>query len=341
MPYGPLIVSVNGYHVSKDQEEARILQNAYVGGVILFSKNYQNVEQLKQLTSEIKDIAKDANKDLMIMVDHEGGYVQRFRSGFSATPAAKVLGDIYDINPDTALKYANQLGKTVSRELKDVGVDIVLGPVVDLDAGNEVISGLDRAYHSDPRVVSEIATAYVKGLETNGLHATLKHFPGHGSVSGDSHLVEPTDNRPLEEIKLHDLIPFQNLIAENIIDAVMPAHVKYPIIDSANTAGTSKIWLEDILRSEMNFDGVIISDCLSMTGAGSDSNLEKTKKALEFGDLALLSNQTPHDYLQVLDTLQEQHFTWSVKSQHRVEAWLGMNQPENILQAIPASEIVA
>ncbi len=322
MTYGPIIISFNGYHVSPEQDIAAILQHPLIGGVILFSNNYQDKEQLTQLTAEIKAIAQNSNKDLMIMVDHEGGYVQRFRIGFSATPAPKVLGDIYDINPDTALIYANQLGVNVGQELKSVGIDIVLGPIVDVDNGNSAISGLDRAYHSDPNVVTQIADAYIQGLEESGVHPTLKHFPGHGSAIGDSHLIEPIDNRTWEEISTLDLLPFQNLIETSHIGAVMPAHVIYTNVDDQNTAGSSKIWLHDILREELNFEGVIISDCLSMAGAGNESNLDKTLQALEYGDLALLSHQTPAEYLDLLRMLEQQGFEWSEDSQHRVHQWL-------------------
>jgi len=322
MQYGPLVISINGYHVYPDQNIAQVLQHPLVGGVILFSNNYQDKTQLKQLTDEIKAISQENNKSLLIMVDHEGGYVQRFRVGFTAIPAAKVLGDIYDINPETALIYANQLGILVGQELKEVGIDIVLGPVVDLDKGNSVISGLDRAYHQDPNVVIQIASAYIQGLETAGVHATLKHFPGHGGDIGDSHITEPVDNRSWEDLSTTDLLPFKNLIETGMIGAVMPAHVLYPEVDSENTAGTSKIWLSDILRDELNFDGVIISDCLSMVGAGSGSNIEKTLQALEFGDIALLSHQSPQEYLLLLENLEALHVEWSLESESRVENWL-------------------
>ena len=336
MQYGPLVISINGYHVDPTAEEEQLLQHPLIGGVILYANNYQDKAQLLQLTSEIKTIAQNANKELIVMVDHEGGYVQRFRIGFSAVPAAKVLGDIYDINPDTALVYAYQLGVKVGQELREVGIDIILGPVLDLDNGNSVISGLDRAYHSDPNVVTIIAGAYIQGLEESGMHAVLKHFPGHGSVIGDSHVVEPIDNREFEVLKALDLLPFKNLIEIGNIGAVMPAHVTYTNVDNVNTAGASKIWLQDILREDLNFEGVIISDCLSMVGAGDQSNLDKMLQALEFGDLALMSHKTPNQYLDLLKNLDQQDFEWSEKSQGRVEHWLSSEL--NVLQ--PASSSV-
>ncbi len=334
MQYGPIVISVNGYQLNQEIE-ASILQHPLIGGVILFSNNYQDVPQLTQLITDIKTIAQNANKEIMIMVDHEGGYVQRFRSGFTAAPAASVLGDIYDINPDTALIYANQLGETVGQELNSVGVDIILGPVVDIDSGNAVISGLDRAYHADPEVVTKIANAYIDGLQMSGIHPTLKHFPGHGADIGDSHVTLPVDNRSWEELKTVDLVPFKNIIEDNPMIAVMPAHVIYNDVDPINTAGTSKIWLQDILRDELNFEGVIISDCLSMTGAGNQSNVDKILQALEYGDLALLSHQTPDEYLNILDTLAQQQFEWSTQSQQRVQLWLSSSQEIACVQAIP------
>jgi beta-N-acetylhexosaminidase len=320
MTYGPIIVSIHGLHLS--DEELNVLQNPYVGGVILFSQNQKTLEQLKELTLEIKIAGQQANKDLMIMVDHEGGYVQRFKTGFTAAPSEKVLGKIYDIDPKTALEYAYQLGETVGSELSQAGIQVILGPVIDLDKGNAVISKLDRAYHEDPNIVTELATSYIQGIQTNSLQITLKHFPGHGADIGDSHIMEPFDNRTLEEIKALDLLPFQNLIDHNLAGAIMPAHIKYPKIDPDHTAGNSDIWLKDILREDLHFEGVVISDCLSMAGAGENSNVDKILAALEHGDLALLSHQTPKSYLEIFHTLKEQHYTWNEQSQHRVENWL-------------------
>lgn len=320
--YGPLVVSINGYHLSPQQAQAKVLEHPLVGGVILFSQNYADKQQLKELTTEIKTIADEHHKKLMIMVDHEGGFVQRFRTGFSAIPAAKVLGEIYDINSDTALIYADQLGMKVGEELKSVGIDVILGPVVDLDNGNSVVSGLDRSFHQDPKVVSQIAGAYIHGLQDAGMQATLKHFPGHGADIGDSHKESPIDNRTWEELNTLDLLPFKNLIDTQTIGAVMPAHVKYPSIDSENTAGTSEIWLKEILRTELNFNGVIISDCLSMVGAGDKTSFEKIMQVLEFSDLALLSHQTPGEYFDILKMMEGQGVEWSQQSQHRVENWV-------------------
>jgi beta-N-acetylhexosaminidase len=329
MTYGPIIVSIHGLHLSED--ELKVLQDPYVGGVILFSQNHKTLEQLKELTREIKTAGHQSNKDLMIMVDHEGGYVQRFKTDFTAVPSEKVLGKIYDIDPKTALEYAYQLGETVGSELSHAGINIILGPVLDLDKGNAVISKLDRAYHEDPMVVTELATSYIKGIQTSDLHSTLKHFPGHGADIGDSHIIEPIDNRSLEEIKALDLLPFQNLIDHNLAGAIMPAHVKYTQIDPDHTAGNSDIWLKDILRQDLHFDGVLISDCLSMAGAGNNSNVDKILAALEHGDLALLSHETPESYLEIFHTLQEQQFTWNEQSQHRVENWLRLSTIETEL----------
>lgn len=320
MNYGPLIISINGYHLS--EEEIILLQNAYVGGVILFASNHQSMQQLQALTAEIKDCALQTNRNMMIMVDHEGGYVQRFRTDFTAVPAERVLGDIYDIDPETALQYAYQLGTIVGSELQDAGIDVVLGPVVDLDMGNRVISGLDRAYHDNPMVVTDIATAYIEGIQASDIQVTLKHFPGHGADVGDSHISEPVDVRTLEEIYALDLVPFQQLIENDLAQAIMPAHIIYSNIDPDHTAGTSSIWLQDILRGELHFDGVIISDCLSMTGAGDGNNVDKILSALEYGDLALLSHQSISEYSQIVNSLAEQQYVWSQDSQNRVTAWL-------------------
>lgn len=338
MPYGPLVISLQGK--SFQPEELAVLQHPLVGGVILFGQNYQNKEQLIQLTTSIKTVAQEANKNLLIMADQEGGYVQRFRmEGFSAIPSAKSLGEIYNINPSTALEYAAQLGTKVGYELKSSGVDVILGPVVDLDMGNKVISGLDRAYHADPAIVTEIAGAYIQGLEKSGMRATLKHFPGHGADIGDSHEMQPLDHRTWEELTQKDLVPFKNLIETETIGAVMPAHVTYPHIDENNTAGTSKIWLSDILRDQLHFAGVIISDCLSMAGAGENNNLDKTLKVLEYSDMALLSHQSPQEYLDLLQELDIRDIHLSDISQQRIESWLSVPPAETPMMENPPSYI--
>jgi beta-N-acetylhexosaminidase len=220
-------------------------------------------EDLKKLVADIRAI----NPKLLIMVDHEGGKVWRFTHGFTRIPAAKTIGEQYAKNKDVALKAAFDYGFLMASELRDCDIDYSLAPVVDLDGDSNIIGGWQRAYHSDLKVVAEIAEQSIRGMNQAGMPATLKHFPGHGSCKLDSHVEKPVDNRSWKELEI-DLTPFRELCKKtDLAFAVMAAHVTYPKVDPKYAAGFSKKWIEEILRKDCKFSGVVMSDCLSMKGA--------------------------------------------------------------------------
>ena len=251
---GPLMIDLAGCSLSELERER--LRHPLVGGLILFSRNYDSPEQLAQLTAEVHSLRSPA---LLIGIDHEGGRVQRCRSGFTRLPPMRRLGEWYDRQPEAARLAARRVGFVLAAELRACGVDLSFTPVLDLDWGRSAVIG-DRAFHHDPLVVSELAGALVEGLHRAGMAACGKHFPGHGWVTADSHVALPMDERPLRQMA-PDLEPYRRLQ----LDAVMPAHVIYRLLD-ARPAGFSPFWI-DMLRSELAFDGVIFSDDLSMAGA--------------------------------------------------------------------------
>lgn len=309
--------------------EQKLIAHPNVGGVILFTRNYISKEQLTKLTSHIKSIAKKANKDnFFICVDHEGGSVQRFKSEFTIIPPAQTFGKIYDknpTNPKAALSEAFDCGYTMAKELKECGVDISLAPVCDLDLGNKAISKLNRAFHSSPDIAIKLISSFIDGMNKAGMMATAKHFPGHGKGGiGDSHKILPKDDRTSKELEQNDLLVFKTLIEKGKIQAVMPAHIIYPDVDPNFTAGTSKIWLNDILRDKLNFKGVIISDCLSMKGAFGNSYLDKVKQALNFGDIGLFCNQPPWIFLDVAEQLSN-HIIKEKSASNKIIMWLSEN----------------
>jgi beta-N-acetylhexosaminidase len=281
-----------------DSEERELLAHPLVGGVILFTRNYESLEQIEALISSIHALKEPR---LLVAVDHEGGRVQRFRDGFTPLPPVRLLGEIYDRDPKYARRLAAITGWLMAAELRAIGIDFSFTPVLDLDRGVSVVIG-DRAFHSEPDVVIALASAYIRGMSRAGMAAVGKHFPGHGSVAADSHIALPVDERSWRKIQCKDLLPFKDMIGLGL-SAIMPAHVLYSFVDSL-PAGFSRFWLEDVLRGQLGFRGVVISDDLSMAGAGVAGAIsERVRVALKAGcDMALVCNHS-RGYALLLDEL--------------------------------------
>jgi len=290
MSLGPLMVDLAADCMSAEEKE--MLQSPQVGGVILFSRNFTSVERLIQLIEEIHEIR---HPRLLIAIDQEGGRVQRLREGFTQLPAINLLGKIYDSEPKRATKLATISGWLMASELRSIGIDFSFAPILDLNYGVSQVIG-DRSFHKDPEIVSILATRYIQGMRSAGMQAVGKHFPGHGAVTADSHIELPTDTREFQDIATQDLVPFKRLI-DNGLAGLMSAHVVYEKVDP-QIATFSKLWLQDVLRKQLEFNGVIFSDDLSMkaalcVGEGSDEYLLRTQKALDAGcDMALICNSS-------------------------------------------------
>jgi beta-N-acetylhexosaminidase len=275
MTLGPLMVDVAG--TALDAEDREVLAHPLVGGVILFSRNYHDPQQLAALVAELRALRSPS---LLVAVDHEGGRVQRFRDGFTALPPARMLGHSFDISRTNGLTVARRHGWLMAAELLACGFDLSFAPCVDLDYGLCAAIG-DRALHARGSVVAELAAAYMHGMRDAGMAATAKHFPGHGAVVADSHHALPVDRRALADMDT-DLQPYRVLIA-NGLPAVMVAHVLYPEIDTV-PASFSARWIRDILRGDLRFQGTVFADDLSMLGAaGMGDIVERCGRALDAG----------------------------------------------------------
>lgn len=290
---GLLMLDLDG--VSLTDEEKLLIQRPGVGGIILFTRNYESRQQLRQLICQIREF----RSDLLIAVDHEGGRVQRFRSEFTRIPPMACLGRAFTENPDKALDDAREIAWLMAMELRVEGVDISFAPVLDVDVGCSTVIG-DRSFSCDPNVVSQLSGAFIQGMTEAGMASTGKHFPGHGAVAADSHVAIPVDSRNLEEINASDLVPFRALIPGNL-SAVMPAHVIYEKVDS-KPAGFSLYWIQNVLRTSLSFDGVVFSDDLTMQGASvAGSYTERAKAALTAGCTMILVCNNREGAKEVLD----------------------------------------
>ena len=271
--------------VLSDEDRER-LRHPAAGAVILFSRNYESSEQLSILTDEIRKLREP---ELPVCVDHEGGRVQRFKQGFTLIPPMRQLGKLWDRDRERGREAASAIGYIIASELGAHGLDFSFTPVLDLDYGGSSVIG-DRALHFDPTAVGALGACLVKGLAQGGVAAVAKHFPGHGYAEADSHVAAPRDERPLAQIQKKDLLPYKAVIEAGVA-AVMPAHVVYPQVDP-EPAGYSRHWLQDILRGQLRFDGLIFSDDLSMEGAAvAGGPPERAKAALAAGcDMVLLCN---------------------------------------------------
>lgn len=293
---GPVLIDIAGFHPTADERE--MLRHPLVGGIILFSRNYESPEQLSALTAELHSLRETP---LLISVDHEGGRVQRFRQGFTRLPAMRALGRLWDTNRDEALKTARATGYVLAAELRARGVDLSFTPVLDLDYGNSAVIG-DRSFHPTPSVVTALAGALQEGLEEAGMAAVGKHFPGHGYVAADSHVDIPRDIRSIVELAGKDLAPFHALSKR--LGGVMPAHVIYEQVEN-KPAGFSSYWLKTVLRGELKFEGAIFSDDLSMAGAKVAGGIvQRASAAWEAGCDVLLVCNDPEAARELLETWQ-------------------------------------
>ena len=299
--FGRLMTSLEG--TSLTFEDKKLLSNKHVGGIILFSKNFESHLQIQSLCSEIKAV----KENIIIAVDQEGGRVQRFKNEFTALPSMQDLGN-HAIKKNN-MGICHEIGWLMASELTASGIDISFAPVLDVDRETSSIIG-NRAFSNDPNLVCKLAGQLINGMNEAGMKATGKHFPGHGGIFEDSHISEPVDIRSYEELLEIDLKPFIEL--KNNLGALMTAHITFPKVDDI-CVSYSDIWIKKILKEKLAFEGTVLSDDLSMKGAGDFSMGKKAMKSIEAGcDMVLVCN----DYdgtMDVIDAFEKNDVQTSAK----------------------------
>lgn len=290
MPLGPAMIDVEGLELTNLERDR--LSHPSVGAVILFARNYEDRAQVSELIRDIKSLRTPS---LLIAVDQEGGRVQRFQNEFTRLPASQSFGQEWDEDKQKAPMTAFESAYTMASELISVGVDFSFAPVFDVASKESDVIG-DRCFHPNPQAATELLASYMDGMHSAGMVTIAKHFPGHGGVSGDSHHCLPQDSRTIAELREHDLVPYKALVDD--IQGVMTAHVLFDQCD-ADIPTYSHFWLQNVLRQELGFDGVVFSDDLTMQGAidandakQGSSIVESAQRAIYAGcDMVLVCNR--------------------------------------------------
>ena len=327
---GPVMLDVAGTSLS--EAEKTVLLNPLVGGVIFFARNYESKSQLEALVAQIRE----CRPGILISVDQEGGRVQRFRSEFQPLPSLQRIANYALERPNQEAEILRCFGWLMAEEVLATGIDFSFAPVLDLD-DHQCPAIMDRSFSPDPDICIRFAQYYIEGMHAAGMAATAKHFPGHGLMRVDSHLELPTDERGLEELESRDLKPFRELA--HIFDAVMPGHLLFPNVDQ-HPVGFSSFWLKDVLRDSLGFQGVIVSDDLSMQGASAMGGYSRRAElALQAGCDILLVCNNPDGAHEVLKWLESADLPDRGESQTRLAAMrAGRERTKN---SVLSSEIPA
>ena len=292
-----LIVGFEGTYV--DENITDLIKNKYLGGVIFFGNNVESLSGVISLTNELKVLNSENKVPLFISVDEEGGLVSRVPNEFVKIPSSEYIGS-FD-NEDKCY----ELGSLIAEELKVMGYNMDYAPVLDiLSNNNNTVIG-NRAFGKNAEVVSRLAINTMKGIQDNEVISVVKHFPGHGDTTVDSHYGLPLVEKTLDELKELEFIPFENAI-KNGANAIMVSHILLENVDSDNPASMSKKIVSDILRNDMNFKGVVITDDMTMGAIVENYDIgEAAVKSINAGtDIVLVCHGYDNE-LKVLNSIKK------------------------------------
>ncbi|HIE04557.1 MAG TPA: beta-N-acetylhexosaminidase, partial [Candidatus Latescibacteria bacterium] len=249
-----------GFHGTEPSEDVeRLICDHRVGGVVLFSRNVRTPKQVRELTDSLRELAERSGHELplVVAVDQEGGGVSCLRDGFTRFPPPMAMG------ATGSLEVVRKAFGVIGRELRTVGVGVDFAPVLDVNTNPENPIIGTRSFGDDPELVAKLGEEAVRGLQDEGVVATAKHFPGHGDTSLDTHLALPRVGHSTERLRKVELLPFSKAVDAGV-RAVMTTHIVFEALDPELPATVSPKVLTDLLRGEMGFDGVVVTDCLEM-----------------------------------------------------------------------------
>lgn len=291
-----LVVGIDGYNLNSNTKN--LLDKHKVGGIIVMGENVQDSKQLLSLINEIKKENQKNKIPLFMTIDEEGGRVTRMPKEFKKLPSNKVIGQIN--NPT----FSYKLGSVIAEEIKAFGFNMDFAPVLDINSNPRNLVIGDRAFGAKASIVSSLGIQTMKGIQNQNIIPAVKHFPGHGDTLVDSHKGLPSVSNDLKRLKSLELIPFSEAIKNNA-DVVMIAHILLPKIDKDNPSSMSKIIITDILRKELKFEGVVITDDMTMGAIVKNYPIgEAAVKSVSAGADIVLVCHGYNNEIEVINTLK-------------------------------------
>lgn len=290
------IVGFEGYEA--DSKIKDLIEKRYVGGVIFFDRNINSSNSLLQLMNSLKDFNKNNKAPLFMSIDEEGGRVSRLPKEIKRFPSSMSIGKTGDSN------ISFQVGEITGEKLKAFGFNMDFAPVLDIysNSKNKVIG--DRAFGVEPERVKKFGVATMKGLSEQGVIPVIKHFPGHGDTTEDSHLKLPVVYHDYTRLESFELIPFKYAIEQGA-DAIMIAHILLPMIDKDYPASISKNIITDLLRNKLNFNGVVITDDMEMQAIAKNYTIEDAAlKSVKAGSDIILICKNYENSIKAIDKIK-------------------------------------